>query len=63
MTAATPEPRRDAIISVRELQVRFQTSDRRATVKAVVLRRRLLARENEERRLIWAGAIFQLPKK
>ena len=35
MTAATPEPRRDAIISVRDLQVRFQTSDRRATVKAV----------------------------
>lgn len=34
MTAAS-EQRRDAIVSVRDLQVRFQTSDRRATVKAV----------------------------
>ena len=32
---AASEQRRDAIVSVRDLQVRFQTSDRRATVKAV----------------------------
>ncbi|MGY3491630.1 ABC transporter ATP-binding protein [Bradyrhizobium sp. USDA 4502] len=35
MTTAGAEPRRDAIVSVRDLQVGFQTSDRRATVKAV----------------------------
>src|SRR5882757_5832433 len=35
MTAAALEPGRDAIVSVRDLQVRFQTSDRRATVTAV----------------------------
>ncbi|WP_407147672.1 ABC transporter ATP-binding protein [Bradyrhizobium sp. ORS 86] len=35
MTAASAEPGRDPIVSVRDLQVRFQTSDRRATVKAV----------------------------
>ncbi len=35
MTAASRRDRRDAIVSVRDLQVSFQTTDRRATVKAV----------------------------
>lgn len=35
MTAASAEPSRDPIVSVRDLEVRFQTTDRRATLKAV----------------------------
>ena len=35
MTSAAAEMRGDPIVSVRDLQVRFQTTDRRATVKAV----------------------------
>jgi oligopeptide/dipeptide ABC transporter ATP-binding protein len=35
MTSAAAEARGDPIVSVRDLQVRFQTTDRRATVKAV----------------------------
>jgi peptide/nickel transport system ATP-binding protein/oligopeptide transport system ATP-binding protein len=35
MTSTTAEMKRDTIVSVRDLEVRFQTTDRRATVKAV----------------------------
>jgi peptide/nickel transport system ATP-binding protein/oligopeptide transport system ATP-binding protein len=35
MTSTAAETRGDPIVSVRDLQVRFQTTDRRATVKAV----------------------------
>jgi oligopeptide/dipeptide ABC transporter ATP-binding protein len=35
MTSAATEPKADPIVSVRDLEVRFQTMDRRATVKAV----------------------------
>jgi len=35
MSTPAPELARDAIVSVRDLQVQFQTTDRRATVKAV----------------------------
>ena len=35
MTSAAAETKGDPIVSVRDLQVRFQTTDRRATVKAV----------------------------
>jgi len=35
MTLQATEISRDAIVSVRDLQVGFQTSDRRAIVKAV----------------------------
>ena len=35
MSALTSDITQDAIVSVRDLQVQFQTSDRRATVKAV----------------------------
>jgi ABC-type dipeptide/oligopeptide/nickel transport system ATPase component len=35
MSAPTADIANDAIVSVRDLQVQFQTSDRRASVKAV----------------------------
>ncbi len=35
MSAPAADIAKDSIVSVRDLQVQFQTSDRRATVKAV----------------------------